>query len=167
MLRTRISPLDQDSTSPQSLSKRHSQNASSGEAGMRTLPCDPQGPVGESQNHSSRVTPDHPAFQRLTELEGTLPLPSNPTPSFCSSNRNSPGDQGHGAASGRAGMRIYTHAHSHSCAQALRSSGSPGYHPARPGSPAVVHPTGHSGYFFCRRLQAPFVSCSGLGPELQ
>ena len=68
-----------------------------GQGWRQTFPCDHGGPVGESQNHRARVTPDNPASQRLADPEGTLPLTSNPTPSFCSS-RGSPRVHGHGAA---------------------------------------------------------------------
>ena len=70
--------------------------------------------------------------------------------------------------SGRVGGQNAPNTRSCWCAQVLRSPGAGAPpHPCQPGrgSLVAVHPAGHSGHFFCKRLQAS-VSCSALGPEL-
>lgn len=114
------------------------------------------GGTGENQNHSSRVTPDNPAFQRLAELEGTLPLTSKPTTSSCSS-RNQ--DQGH-----RAGWWQSWNEKLHT--RWLRHPGvwSPGYHPGRAWLPGCRESCGALGVFLLQTTPGLFGERLGAWP---
>lgn len=149
--------LDLGSTSPWSTlnPNQHSQNASGREGMKADLPMGGGG-TGENQNHNSRVTPDNPAFQRLAELEGTLPLTSKPTTSSCSS-RNQ--DQGH-----RAGWWQSWNEKLHT--RWLRHPGvwSPGYHPGRAWLPGCRESCGALGLFLLQTTPGLFGEQLGAWP---